>query len=290
MITRRNFIKASALVGTSAYLASSRLGQVLRAAASPLIAGLSDPALQPKFAEMVPNALHPGFIYDTSKSYIKVAVGQTVQETGLVDAAGNKLPTTLWGYGDNDFYTWPGRTFEVFKDVPLEVKWENRLGRLPYLITGLNGRPVLDTSLHWAYSLHGYRAVQHCEVDGVPIVPHLHGGHTDAIFDGNPEYFFSPGYRVRGPRWVEKKYFYDNDQPAGTLWYHDHALGITRLNVYAGMAGFYILRDDVDTGQAGQPAGSAGLSLRGGLCHPGPHVQGRRRALLPGLPRRSVLR
>ena len=48
-------------------------------------------------------------------------------------------------------------------------------------------------------------------------------------------------------------YRYDNDQPAGNLWYHDHALGITRLNVYAGMAGFYIVRDDLDTGQPGNP-------------------------------------
>ncbi len=60
---------------------------------------------------------------------------------------------------------------------------------------------------------------------------------------------------MRGPRWVDKKYVYDNDQPAGTLWYHDHALGITRLNVYAGLAGFYILRDDDDTGEPGNLLG-----------------------------------
>lgn len=35
-----------------------------------------------------------------------------------------------------------------------------------------------------------------------------------------------------------------NDQPASTLWYHDHSLGVTRLNVYAGLAGFYLLRDE----------------------------------------------
>ena len=91
--------------------------------------------------------------------------------------------------------------------------------------------------------------------NGVPIVPHLHGGHTTAIFDGNPEYFFSPGFGVLGPRWVEKKYVYDNDQPAGNLWYHDHALGITRLNVYAGLAGFYFIRDGVDTGKPDNPLG-----------------------------------
>jgi FtsP/CotA-like multicopper oxidase with cupredoxin domain len=60
---------------------------------------------------------------------------------------------------------------------------------------------------------------------------------------------------VRGPRWVDKKYLYDNSQPAGTVWYHDHALGITRLNVYAGMAGFYIIRDDIDTGAPDNPLG-----------------------------------
>jgi FtsP/CotA-like multicopper oxidase with cupredoxin domain len=50
-------------------------------------------------------------------------------------------------------------------------------------------------------------------------------------------------------------YQYANDQVAGNLWYHDHALGITRLNVYAGLAGFYFLRDDVDTGRPGNPLG-----------------------------------
>ena len=49
-------------------------------------------------------------------------------------------------------------------------------------------------------------------------------------------------------------YTYDNDQQAATLWYHDHALGITRLNVYAGLAGFYIVRDEHDTGNCDQPA------------------------------------
>ncbi len=74
-------------------------------------------------------------------------------------------------------------------------------------------------------------------------MPHLHGGHTDFQYDGNPEFFFSPNWKVKGPQWVSKKYIYDNSQPAGNLWYHDHALGITRLNVYAGLAGFYFVRD-----------------------------------------------
>jgi FtsP/CotA-like multicopper oxidase with cupredoxin domain len=222
--------------------------------------------MQPKFSVYAPNALDPGFIYDTSKGKIKVAVGQTVQQTGLVAPDGmTPVPTTVWGYGDDKMYSWPGRTFVVQKDVPLEVKWENRLKNVPYLITGKDntslgfgdytGRPVVDTNLHWAYSLHGYEGYT-IEKDGVPIVAHLHGGHTDYQFDGNPEFFFSPGYTIRGPQWVDKKYVYDNSQvAAGTLWYHDHALGITRLNVYAGMAGFYIVRDNEDTGKPGNPLG-----------------------------------
>jgi spore coat protein A len=267
MTTRRKFIKYSGLTGFALY-ADSKLGWVRKAFATPAAAGLSNPALQPKFANPVPNALDPGFIYKAKKGKIKVAVGQTAQYTGLLGTDNSTpVPTTVWGYGDKKFYTWPGRTFQVKSNEPLEVKWENRLidqfeNPLPYLITGKDntglgfgdytGRSVVDTSLHWAYALHGYEGFD-IATNGVPIVPHVHGGHTDFQFDGNPEFFFSPGWGVRGPQWVDKKYLYDNSQPAGTVWYHDHALGITRLNVYAGMAGFYIIRDDDDTGLFGNP-------------------------------------
>jgi FtsP/CotA-like multicopper oxidase with cupredoxin domain len=225
--------------------------------------GLSDPAMQPKFVAAVPNALDPGFIFDTSKGKIKAAVGQTVQYTGLVGTDGmTPVPTTVWGYGNKKSYTWPGRTFEVRSYEPLEVKWENRLGGLDYILTGKDNtsighgdytdRAVLDMSLHWSYGLDGYEHYSFAK-EGVPIVVHVHGGHTDYQYDGNPEFFFSPNYPVRGPQWEEKKYYYDNSQSAATNWYHDHALGITRLNVYAGMAGFFIIRDDFDTGQPGNP-------------------------------------
>jgi FtsP/CotA-like multicopper oxidase with cupredoxin domain len=263
---RRDFLKLSGAAGVTAALPFSRW--VAKARADGDMPGLSNPALQPRFTELVPNALDPGFIYDTKKGKIKVAVGQTTQMTGLVAPDGTTpVPTTVWGYGDKQFYTWPGRTFEVRSNEPLEVKWENRLidglgDPLPYIITGKDntsigfgdytGRPVFDESLHWAYSLHGYEGFS-IENDGVPIVAHVHGGHSDFAVDGNPEFFFSPGWEIRGPQWVDKKYLYDNRQPAGTVWYHDHALGITRLNVYAGMAGFYIIRDEDDTGLPGNP-------------------------------------
>jgi spore coat protein A, manganese oxidase len=117
-----------------------------------------------------------------------------------------------------------------------------------------SGLSVVDTSIHWAYSLPGYEDYS-IEKNGTPIVPHLHGGQSDAPFDGNPEYFFSPGFEIKGPLWTQEVYVYDNDAPAACLWYHDHALGITRLNVYSGMAGFYIVRDDQDTGTVDNPLG-----------------------------------
>jgi len=266
MITRRQFIgtvaASSALVGLRPFTGAS---PALAASQGP---GLSDPALQPKFSALVPNALDPSFAYNIKGGKIKVGVGQGVHYTGLASPDGlTALPTPIWGYGEKKLFTWPGKTFHVKTNEPLEVKWENRLhdgfdNPLPYLITGKDntslgfgdytGRPVLDTSLHWAYSLAGYTQYD-IAANGVPIVAHVHGGHSDPSADGNPEFFFSPNWAVRGPQWVGKKYNYDHSQPAGTMWYHDHALGITRLNVYAGMAGFYILRDEYDTGLPGNP-------------------------------------
>ena len=262
MTTRRQFLKLAGATSAAALAMQYRLFRVLAANLGP---GLSDPAMQPKFVTDVPNALHPSFIFRPKKQKIKVAVGETMHMTGLVGPNGSSpVPTKIWGYGykkKND-YTWPGRTFEVYSGEPLRVRWENRLKKRPFLITGKDnsslgfgdytGRSVIDTSLHWAYSLHGYTPYS-IEKDGVPIVPHVHGGHTDFHSDGNPEFFFSPNWKIHGPQWLRKTYRYDNSQPAGTLWYHDHALGLTRLNVYAGMAGFYIVRDDDDTGCLGNP-------------------------------------
>jgi spore coat protein A len=69
----------------------------------------------------------------------------------------------------------------------------------------------------------------------VRTVAHLHGGQVPPESDGYPESWFTPGHSVL--------YHYPNSQRADTLWYHDHTVGITRLNVYAGLAGAYLLRD-----------------------------------------------
>ncbi|WP_242448318.1 multicopper oxidase [Cellulomonas sp. WB94] len=83
---------------------------------------------------------------------------------------------------------------------------------------------------------------------------HLHGGNTTVAFDGGPLETFTPGSSY--------VYEYGNTQEAAGLWYHDHALGITRLNVYAGLAGGYLLRDGYDTGDGTLlPAGTYEVPL-----------------------------
>lgn len=78
---------------------------------------------------------------------------------------------------------------------------------------------------------------------GSPVVSHLHGGETHSIFDGHPYAWFTAREEKRGLEFVTSIYHYTNMQEPTTLWYHDHALGITRLNVLMGLAGFYIIRE-----------------------------------------------
>jgi spore coat protein A len=258
MMTRRQVLKAGMIGGAGLMLPLRFLPA--KAFANPAARGLSNPTVQPKFVNLVPDALAPGFIYQPDKmGRYKIQIGTAVQQTGLVDRGGNLLNTPVWGYGhQKDFFSWPGRTFQI-KSVSAggpaqtEVFWANSLKKVTQHLL-----PV-DTTLHWCYSLPGYTGYSIAN-DGVPIITHLHGGHTDWPWDGNPEFFYSPGSVVIGPQWANVpgghtvKFKYDNDVPAGNLWYHDHALGITRLNVYAGLAGFYFVRDHLDTGEPGNLA------------------------------------
>ena len=260
MISRRDFFKLSAAAGVGLAVGAKSWG-ARPAFAAPLMLGLSDPVIQPKFVNLAPNALDPGFKYTGAT----IGVGETKQMTGLMAPDGvTPLVTKLWGYGEGGAYTWPGKTFEVGRSAtPYTVTWLNQLAKK-------NGKPVghllpVDESLHWAYSLPNYEQFS-IKRDGVPIITHLHGGHTDWQFDGNPEFFYSPGNAVIGPQWANvpggftNNFVYDIDVPAGNLWYHDHALGITRLNVYAGLAGFFFVRDDFDPGTL-LPSGADDLGL-----------------------------
>ncbi len=131
----------------------------------------------------------------------------------------------MWGYNG----MWPGPTFEVRKGQPLWVKWRNQLPTKHFL--------PLD------YSIHG--AGQ--DVPQVRTVTHVHGARVMPESDGYPDAWVTSNGR-RGPVRAADPCHYPNEQSATTLWYHDHALGITRLNVYAGLAGFYLIRDPEEEG------------------------------------------
>ncbi len=122
-------------------------------------------------------------------------------------------PTRVWSYGDSV----PGPTFEVRSHEPVLVEWRNELPDEHFL-------PV-DRSLCGADR----------DVPAVRTVVHVHGARVPAASDGYPEAWFPPGGSA-----IHR---YPNGQDATTLWYHDHAMGIERLNQYAGLFGFYLVRD-----------------------------------------------
>ncbi|MBZ5724962.1 MAG: multicopper oxidase domain-containing protein [Acidobacteriia bacterium] len=133
-------------------------------------------------------------------------------------------PTKLWGY--NGIY--PGPTIEVRAGQSVDFQWESNLP-LNHLL-----QSAVDHELHGA----------NMGAPEVRNVVHLHGARVLPHSDGFPEAWFTPGFKHTGPAFDGKLYTYTNGQPATSLWYHDHALGITRLNVLTGLAGFYLIRDD----------------------------------------------
>lgn len=133
-------------------------------------------------------------------------------------------PTRVWGYEG----IYPGPTIEARRNRPILVRYLNELPTTHLL-------PV-DTSIHGAEPFR----------PEVRTVVHLHDGNSPAEFDGHPDAWFTPGLTTNGPLFTTNLYRYPNRQPPTTLWYHDHAVGITRLNVYAGLAGFYLLRDQAE--------------------------------------------
>lgn len=139
-------------------------------------------------------------------------------------------PTTLWGYQG----MCPGPTLEAMRGEPFLVEWVNALPSRHLL-------PV-DHTIHGAEKHHAE----------VRAVAHVHGARVSADSDGWPEDAYPPGRSLL--------YRYPNAQDAATLWYHDHAMGITRLNIYAGLFGAYLLRDPEERA-LGLPAGAQELPL-----------------------------
>ena len=121
--------------------------------------------------------------------------------------------------------------FLASSNVPLTITWSNQLPVGNHL---LPFDPSLMMANMGSMSMGGTSSTAQ-DAFMVPIVTHLHGQHSAAIYDGYPSSTIMPGKAVT--------YNYDNSQPGALLWYHDHSLGMTRLNVYAGLAGMYMIQD-----------------------------------------------
>lgn len=265
------------------------------ALASPFAAqvtgGTLDPTTIPKYVESL---VVPPAMPRTAKiprrggksiDYYEIAVRQFAQQ---VLPAGMPA-TTLWGYGslqqpgtvaEGGSFHAPSFTIEAKFRAPVRVKWVNGLvdqagNYLPHLL------PV-DQTLHWANPPgprdgHGHEQAPY--LGPVPMVVHVHGAETSQESDGFPEAWWLPdaanlpaeiftagsfyesfrGSSPLGAQWTPGSavFEYPNDQRATTLWYHDHTLGMTRQNVYAGPAGFYLVRGGPDDAVGGILPGPA---------------------------------
>ncbi|HXI03853.1 MAG TPA: multicopper oxidase [Candidatus Saccharimonadales bacterium] len=200
-----------------------------------------------------------------------------VLSTGTFEA-GVAPETWVWGYipgttcPSTAQNTYIGPVIIAARGLPTEVTYVNDLG---YSMTShvLAYKNSTDQTLHWADPLNkeqnacmeerheGMPAVGECaqHYDGpIPAVAHLHGGEVPPDLDGGPDAWFTsdgsyqghayysfPG--TGGPGSNEAVYRYPNEQEPALIWFHDHTLGATRLNVYAGLAGAYLLTDPADT-------------------------------------------
>jgi spore coat protein A len=245
---------------------------------------LLDPLTIPQWVNQLdgpPPVYTPTNITDNQGNLIRQDYVVTVTEFNeqilpTVDADGSHTgfgPTKVWGYGGEAHdpitgesldvvHSSPGPTFKASRGVPVQVKWVNNL-------VDSEGTPLthlfpIDPTLHWANPENiekpvppvtappyppGYSSVQ----SPVPIVTHLHGGETPSASDGHPDAWWTAD-GIHGPAYFSVTatesnsavYNYPNSQQPTTLWYHDHALGITRINVLSGLAGFYLLEDTTD--------------------------------------------
>ncbi len=180
----------------------------------------ADPTILSKYLDplRVPPVLKPG-------SDGRIVVGL---ETTQVQLHSQLPASTVWAF-DGLF---PGPTIDVRKGQTVHVDWVNQLtGSLPLDV--VTGAGTLSENVPG-------------QADGtldttVPNIPawttvHLHGAQVGAGHDGWTENSMLPG-QIQAS-------VYTNNQQATALWYHDHAMNITRLTVHAGLAGAYLIRDD----------------------------------------------
>ena len=241
---------------------------------------LIDPSTIPKFQNQLtgpPPVFTPTMIKNPdgkgAAAYYEITMDEQMQQIlPTVDSEGNPTgfgPTKVWGYGGqaHDAMTGkplgyvlnsPGPSFEAKRGTPSVVKWINNIDT-PQMF-------AVDPTLHWANPNDMAMPIEPVDAPTFPpgypeaqspvaLIPHLHGAETSSYYDGHPDAWFTyngiqgdayntlPGFQADDN---EAVFYYPNEQPPTTLWYHDHGLGITRLNVMSGLAGFYLLRDNAD--------------------------------------------
>jgi bilirubin oxidase len=271
MLTRRQFLKGGA-AGGAGLLVPWELGGPAWAA---IPGGSLDPRAIPKYAvPLVIPPVMPPLTGPRNHAIDRYAIAVRQFRQQILPPG---LPTTtVWGYGSaphRQTFNYPAFTIEARVDRPVRIKWINDL-------VDRNGRYLshllpVDPTLHWANPPGGiagrdsrptFTSTPGPYTGPVPIVTHLHGSHSTEESDGFAEAWYLPhatnipaGYarvgsfyeefRAKfGDRWHQgwppgtAVFQYQNDQRATTMWFHDHTLGMTRLNVYAGPAGFYLLR------------------------------------------------
>jgi len=282
MLTRRTFLKLTGASTVAWYVATSVGWTSRAVAAIPggtldpaAVPKFRTPLLVPPVMPRAGTIAIPG---GKPADYYEISVKQFSQQ---ILPAGMPR-TTVWGYGAVTSATGrglllhnaPSLTIESRWKRPVRIKWINDLvdaggDFLPHLL------PV-DQTLHWANPAGGtagrdsrptFTSTPGPYTGPVPLVTHLHGaaGVGDES-DGYAEAWYLPaagnvpaGYATHGT-WYEffgakaastfgvdwgpgyATFQYPNDQRESTLWYHDHTLGMTRLNVYAGPAGFFLVR------------------------------------------------
>jgi spore coat protein A len=160
-------------------------------------------------------------------------------------------PSRLWTYGESSA---PVR-LEARSHQGVLIDWSNELPPKHFL--------PLESPMHFMPMAPETRTVVH-----------LHGARVPADSDGYPEDWFGPGKK--------KLCFYPNHQDAAALWFHDHAMGVNRLNIFAGLMGWYLLRDEAED-NLGLPGGNYELplliydrsfDLQGQLYYPNPPDEG----------------
>ncbi len=273
---RRSRIRVTAtLVGVAMGIVFA--GNAYQVLAAPLPGGTLDPILIPKYVThlVIPPVMKQTASGPDQTDDYAISVRQFKQQI-----LPSGFPATkVWGYGPeadptptvapdpNSQFNYPSYTIETTADRRVNVRWINGLvdtkgNFLPHLL------PV-DQTLHWANPAQSCMHGSGTDCMGktaepyrgpVPMVPHVHGAHVDQHSDGYSEAWWLPaaknipaGYALSGRMFDDATgtnpgtrgyadYSYRNDQPATTLWYHDHTLGMTRNNVYAGPAGFWLIR------------------------------------------------